>query len=105
ELSAGVVEAVRTAERADGDEGQAHRAGHDAIRHHDVRVLVRLHAPLADRLLYDGPEEEEAHVELRGAPCADEQRRRDPGELRAHPEVLLLLADHLADERRRPALE
>ena len=60
---------------------------------------------LADRLLDDRPEEEEPDVELRDAARADEQRRRHPRELRAEPEVLLLLPDHLADQRRRPALE
>ena len=48
---------------------------------------------------------EEAAVDLRDAAGADEQADVDVGELAAEPEVALLLPDHLADQRRGPALE
>ena len=52
-----------------------------------------------------GPKRKKPTSSFETQPRADEQRGGDPGELRAEPEVLLLLADDLADEGGGAALE
>jgi hypothetical protein len=89
ELCAGVDEAVRAAERPHRQEGQAHRAGLQPQRHHDVAVLVDLKTAVGDRAVDRRAGPEEAAVGLRDAPPAGQQSDIDVGELAAEPEVAL----------------
>ena len=63
------------------------------------------HPAIADGVVDRRARPEEAAVHLRYAPGADEQPDVHVRELAAQPEVLLLLPDHLADQRRGAALE